>query len=119
MPRAGSCADFVGRYESLQADFDIVCERIGIPPTPLPHENRSLEAPRIRSLNDVKKRIRRWLWTLRPKNVFPHYTDYYDDESRAFVAERYGKDIALFRYAFGAPAPTGSPAPRLSAPYAP
>ena len=58
----------------------------------------------------------RWLWTIRPKNVFPHYTDYYDAESRAFVAELYGKDIALFRYAFGAPAPTGSPAPRLSAP---
>ncbi len=69
--RAGSCADFVGRYESLQADFDIVCERIGIPRTPLPHENRSMDAPRIRSLNDVKKRIRRWLWTLRPTNVFP------------------------------------------------
>jgi hypothetical protein len=26
--------DFVGRYESLQADFDKVCARLGIPPTP-------------------------------------------------------------------------------------
>jgi hypothetical protein len=94
-------ADFVGRYESLQADFDAVCERLGIPQTRLPHENRSLDAPRIQSLNDVKKRIRRWLWTLRPRNVYPHYTQYYDEESRAFVADRYRRDIELFGYTFG------------------
>jgi hypothetical protein len=94
-------ADFVGRYESLQADFEVVCERLGIPSTPLPHQNRSLEAQRIQSLNDVKKRIRRWLWTLRPKNVYPHYTQYYDDESRAYVGQLYRKDIELFGYAFG------------------
>ena len=29
-------ADFVGRYENLQADFDVICERLGIPRTPLP-----------------------------------------------------------------------------------
>lgn len=104
-------ADFVGRYESLQADFDRVCERLGIEKTPLPHENRSLDAPRIQSLNDVKKRVRRWLWTLRPKNVYPHYTQYYDDESRAFVAERYRIDIEIFGYAFGEdPAPAAAPA---------
>jgi hypothetical protein len=99
----------------LVADSIVVCERLGIPLTSLPHRNRSLEAPPIQSLNDVKKRIRRWLWTFRPTNVFPHYTDYYDDESRAFVAERYRKDIALFGYAFGVEAPTTPPAPRLSA----
>ena len=108
-------ADFVGRYESLQADFEIVCQRIGIPPGPLPHENRSMDAPRIQSLKDVKKRIRHWLWTLRPTNVHPNYTDYYDDDSRAFVAERYRKDIELFGYVFGADAPTTPPAPHLSA----
>ncbi len=94
-------ADFVGRYETFQTDFDAVCDRLGIPPTPLPHENRSLDAPRIRSLNDVKKRIRRWLWTLRPRNVHPHYTQDYDDESRAYVAQRYRQDVETFGYAFG------------------
>jgi hypothetical protein len=108
-------ADFVGRFETLQADFDVVCRRLGIPRTSLPHENRSLEARRIQSLNDVKKRIRRWLWTLRPRNVYPHYTDYYDDESRASVAERYRTDIELFGYAFGAAAPTTTPVAPLSA----
>jgi len=66
------------------------------------------------SLNDVKKRIRRWLWTLRPTNVFPLYTDYYDDESRALVAERFRRDIELFGYACGVEVPTTPPAPRLS-----
>jgi hypothetical protein len=108
-------ADFVGRYESLQADFDRVCERLGIPHTPLPHENRSLDAPRIQSLNDVKKRIRRWLWTLRPRNVYPHYTQYYDDESRARVGQLYRRDIEIFGYAFGEDPPATAPAPRLTA----
>jgi Sulfotransferase family len=33
--------DFIGRFETLQADFDHVCRRFGIPPTALPHVNRS------------------------------------------------------------------------------
>ena len=108
-------ADFVGRYESFQAGFDVVCDRLGIPRTPLPHENRSLDAPRIQSLNDVKKRIRRWLWTLRPRNVYPHYTQYYDDESRDRVAELYRKDIEVFGYAFGEDPPAAAPPSRLTA----
>lgn len=108
-------ADFVGRYESLQADFDVVCERLGIARTPLPHENRSLEAPRIRSLNDIKKRIRRWLWTLRPRNVYPHYTQYYDAESRELVRRLYRRDIDTFGYAFGEDPPATAPLSRLTA----
>ena len=36
--------DFVGRYERLQQSFDRVCERIGIPPSRLPHLNASRHA---------------------------------------------------------------------------
>ena len=51
--------DFVGRYESLQADFDTVCARLGISPRPLPHVNRSEDVRRpVRTLNDVKKLLR-------------------------------------------------------------
>lgn len=33
--------DFVGRYESLQKDFDTVCDRLGVAKVTLSHRNRS------------------------------------------------------------------------------
>ena len=33
--------DFIGRYESLQADFDAVFDRLALPKATLPHRNRS------------------------------------------------------------------------------
>lgn len=33
--------DYLGRFESLQADFDLVCDTLGIPPSRLPVLNRS------------------------------------------------------------------------------
>jgi len=33
--------DFIGHYESLQADFDTVCDRLALPKATLPHRNRS------------------------------------------------------------------------------
>ena len=93
--------DFVGRYESLQADFDTVCARVGIPPTPLPQVNRSLEGTWPDSLRELRKQLRRALWSLERKHTFPHYTQYYDDESREFVGRLFRKDIEAFNYAFG------------------
>jgi hypothetical protein len=88
----------------LQTDFDEVCARIGIPATPLPHANRSGEAkPPLRTLNDVKKLLRRWLWNLERRHTFPHYSQYYDEESREFVAHLYRKDIEAFGYSFESP----------------
>ena len=66
--------DFICRFENLQQDFDMVCNRISINTKELPHKN---------------------------KTAHEHYTEYYDNETRSIIAERYAKDISRFGYIFG------------------
>jgi hypothetical protein len=103
--------DFVGKYESLQADFDKVCARLGLPPTPLPRVNRSLDKARPNTLRELRKRVRRAIWSREREHTFPHYTAYYDDESREFVGGLFRKDVEAFNYAFGEPVRSAAPAP--------
>lgn len=66
--------DYVGRYESLQADFDKCCERIGLPKRSLAHRRRATERS--------------------------DYRDYYDDRTNALVARHFAADIEAFGYTF-------------------
>jgi hypothetical protein len=62
--------DFVGRFETIDADFRHICERLNI----------TAELKRTNTSDHL------------------HYTEYYNDELRERVAAVYADDIATFDY---------------------
>jgi len=70
------CVDFVIRYERLGDDLAEICRRVGLPAVALPHlKSEMRESGHL-------------------------YGEYYDEESKAIVAERHHNDIRLFGYKF-------------------
>jgi hypothetical protein len=67
--------DFIGRYESLEADFDTVCARIGVRSRSMPHRRRAGDRAH-------------------------DYRSYYTDETAELVARHFGRDLEMFDYRF-------------------
>ncbi len=86
--------DFVGRFETLQQDFDRVCEHLGITDSLLPHRN-----PSDKKSRDLKRKIRNYLY-MNGENQRRDVAEFYDDETRVAVAEYYRKDIKTFGFEF-------------------
>lgn len=84
--------DFVGRFENLQADFDRVCEQLGIADSRLPHRN-----PSDKKSRNLKRRIRNWLY-FNGENRKVDYTEFYDAGTIALVGNLYRQDIEAFGY---------------------
>ncbi len=62
------------RFESLQADFDRICDRLGKPKVPLGHDN--------------------------PSSRTAGYRDYFDTETRKLAEDMFADDLATFGYTF-------------------
>jgi hypothetical protein len=78
--------DFIGYFETLQRDFDIVCSRLGIPVSELPYINSSAADASRGGLPE--------------KSEAESYVQYYDKELQQFVAEFYAADIQRLGYRF-------------------
>jgi len=94
--------DFVGKFERIQSDFNIICDKLELPTKPLFHKNKSsktfnLNTNIIENLRFIKSLINK----NRRRNTFSHYTEYYDNESIDLIAHLYKNDINSFGYQFG------------------
>lgn len=79
--------DFVGRFENLSQDFAKVTKMMTGESLSLPHKNKSTQNKLISLLTFST-------------NKKQHYSKFYDDKSREFVAKLYKRDIELFGYYF-------------------
>jgi hypothetical protein len=86
--------DYVGRFETLQQDFDLVCEKLAIEDSRLPHRN-----PSDKKSRDLKRKLKNLLF-INGENRHHGLADFYDDETRDAVADYYRKDIQTFGYQF-------------------
>ena len=88
--------DFLGRFETLQADFNFVCEHLGIAHTPVPHVNKSkLRRGLVGFLHKLLSGGGRKTIATPLRNA-----DYYDEECVEAVRRLYRRDIELFGYRF-------------------
>jgi hypothetical protein len=86
--------DFVGKFETLQQDFDQVCEQLGFADSRLPHINSSDKMSR-----ELRRKARNIFYRNQESDLHS-YTEFYDEETRKYVTKLYQIDIKNFNYSF-------------------
>lgn len=86
--------NFVGKFEYLQRDFDRLCQHWGFEDTSLSHVNSSDKKSR-----ELRRKTRNFLYRNKESEL-KKYVDFYDDETREYVAALYRNDISNFKYQF-------------------
>lgn len=86
--------DFVGKFETLQQDFDQVCIQLGFNDSRLPHINSSDKKSR-----ELRRKARN-IFHRNKESSLRRYNEFYDEETRGYVAELYQADIKNFNYCF-------------------
>jgi len=71
--------NFIGRFENRENDLQYISQKIGV---------------------NIDSNIHQRKIQMRDKNK-KHYTEYYDEETKQIVAQKYAKDIEYFGYKFG------------------
>lgn len=98
----GRMVDFIGRFEALQRAVNHVCRHVGLEPTTVPHVNRSQKRWLRPTINP--RRLLTYGFVMLKNKMTPSFggvwQDYYDTETREFVAEKYQRDIELLDYEF-------------------
>jgi hypothetical protein len=83
--------DFIGRFETLQQDFDYVCNQLNLGTIKLEHKNKTYN-------NIWFEKIKKALGqsAINTKK----FTEYYDEDTYQFVEHYYQEDINNFKYTF-------------------
>ena len=98
--------DFVGRFETIAADFAKVAERVGLPQA-LPHKNKQDRGSRFPSVRARARQLAHGVGegdfghvraALRAKQAIPRDGTLFDEESAAVIRALYGRDMELFGY---------------------
>jgi chondroitin 4-sulfotransferase 11 len=73
-PKCWDNMSFIGRYENLQLDWDLICRENNLTTVALPYKNKSVGRT--------------------------HYREYYNDHTRSVISSLYKEDFDRFGYTF-------------------
>lgn len=84
--------DFIGKYENIDHDWKIICDKIKIPYEPLEQKGW------ISAINDVRNPEKN---DQEPQTIQKNnHEKFFNDERRTVISRRYKKDIERFEYEF-------------------